>query len=155
MIEPSTLQKYSLFGGLLEDQIERILPLMDQAAYEPGDDIIVEGELNDRIRFILEGRVAVVKGGIVLSEFGPGDFFGEMEVLDVMPSAATIKALSTVQVISISNRSLREVYKLDIKSFSLIIMNLARDLSRRLRRMDERAVDTGAASGRTNTAYHG
>jgi CRP-like cAMP-binding protein len=114
---------------------------MEQAAYEPGDDIIVEGERNDRIRFILEGRVAVVKGGIVLSEFGAGDFFGEMEVLDVMPSVATIKALSAVQVISISNKSLREVYKLDIKSFSLIIMNLARDLSRRLRRMDERAVN--------------
>jgi CRP-like cAMP-binding protein len=141
MVEPSALQKYSLFGGLLEDQIERILPLMEQEDYEPGDDIIVEGERNDRIRFILEGRVAVVKGGIVLSEFGTGDFFGEMEVLDVMPSAATIKSLSTVQVISISNKSLREVYKLDIKSFSLIIMNLARDLSRRLRRMDERAVN--------------
>jgi CRP-like cAMP-binding protein len=141
MVESSALQKYSLFGGLLEDQIARILPLMEQESYGPGDDIIVEGERNDRIRFIMEGRVAVVKEGVVLSEFGEGDFFGEMEVLDVMPSAATIKALGSVNVISISNRSLREVYKIDIKSFSLIIMNLARDLSRRLRRMDEKAVD--------------
>jgi CRP-like cAMP-binding protein len=143
MVEPSVLQKYSLFGGLLEEQIERILPLMVQESYAPGDDIIVEEERNDRIRFILEGRVAVVKEGIVLSEFGVGDFFGEMEVLDVMPSAATIKSLSTVKIISISNKSLREVYKIDIKSFSLILMNLARDLSRRLRRMDERAVNGG------------
>ncbi|MDR0623974.1 MAG: cyclic nucleotide-binding domain-containing protein [Treponema sp.] len=142
MVESSALQKYSLFGGLLEDQIGRILPLMEQESYEPGDDIIVEGERNDRIRFIMEGRVAVMKGGIVLSEFGEGDFFGEMEVLDVMPSAATIKSLSAVKVISISNKSLREVYKIDIKSFSLIIMNLARDLSRRLRRMDEKAVNS-------------
>jgi CRP-like cAMP-binding protein len=142
MVESSALQKYSLFGGLLEDQIGRILPLMVQESYGPGDDIIVEGERNDRIRFIMEGRVAVVKGGVVLSEFGEGDFFGEMEVLDVMPSAATIKSLSAVKVISLSNKSLREVYKIDIKSFSLIIMNLARDLSRRLRRMDERAVDS-------------
>jgi CRP-like cAMP-binding protein len=143
MVESVALQKYSLFGGLLEDQIERIIPLMEQASYEPGEDIIVEGERNDRIRFILEGRVAVVKEGIVLSEFGEGDFFGEMEVLDIMVSVATIKSLSTVKVISISNKALREVYKIDIKSFSLIIMNLARDLSRRLRRMDERAVNTG------------
>jgi hypothetical protein len=42
---------------------------------------------------------------------------------------------------SISNKSLREIYKIDLKSFSLIIMNLARDLSRRLRRMNERATD--------------
>jgi CRP-like cAMP-binding protein len=64
-----------------------------------------------------------------------------MEVLDVMPSAATIKTLANTRVASISNRNLREIYKADIKSFSLIIMNLARDLSRRLRRMDERAAE--------------
>jgi CRP-like cAMP-binding protein len=141
MVLPLTLQKYSLFGGLLPAQIERILPLMEQESYEPGDDIIVEGTPNDKIRFILDGRVAVVKKGIILSEFGEGDAFGEMEVLDVMPSAATIKALATTTVMSISNRTLREIYKVDVKTFSLIIMNLARDLSRRLRRMDERVAD--------------
>jgi CRP-like cAMP-binding protein len=139
MVETTRLQKYSLFGGLLEDQIERIKPLMEPESYEPGDDIIVEGERNDRIRFLLEGKVAVVKRGVVLSEFGEGDTFGEMEVLDVMPSAATIKALSHVKVVSISNKSLREIYRIDVKSFSLMIMNLARDLSRRLRKMDDKA----------------
>ncbi|MDR0878419.1 MAG: cyclic nucleotide-binding domain-containing protein [Treponema sp.] len=139
MIDSSALQRYSLFGGLLEEQIERILPLMEQKKYTNGDDIIVEGQPNGYISFILEGRSAVIKGGVVLSEIGEGEAFGEMEVLEVMPSAATIKALSDVTVMSISNKSLREIYKIDIKTFSLIIMNLARDLSRRLRRMDERA----------------
>jgi CRP-like cAMP-binding protein len=139
MVETTRLQKYSLFGGLLEDQIDRIKSLMEPENYEPGDDIIVEGTRNDRIRFLLEGRVAVVKRGVVLSEFGEGDTFGEMEVLDVMPSAATIKALEHVKLVSISNKSLREIYRIDIKSFSLMIMNLARDLSRRLRKMDEKA----------------
>jgi CRP-like cAMP-binding protein len=140
MVESSSLQKYSLFGGLLEDQINRIRPLMEQESYESGVDIIVEGTPNDKIRFILEGRVAVLKGKIILSEFGEGDAFGEMEVLDVMPSVATIKALTPTKVMSISNRALREIYSIDAKSFSLMIMNLARDLSRRLRRMDERVV---------------
>jgi CRP-like cAMP-binding protein len=139
MVESSTLQKYSLFGGLLGDQIDRIRPLMERESYEPGDDIILEGTRNDRIRFILSGRVAVVKSGIILSEFKEGDTFGEMEVLDVMPSVATIKALTVTTVMSISNKTLREIYKTDTKVFALIIMNLARDLSRRLRRMDERA----------------
>ncbi|MDR2029096.1 MAG: cyclic nucleotide-binding domain-containing protein [Treponema sp.] len=144
MVESSSLQKYSLFGGLLTDQIDQIRPLMEQESYESGADIIVEGTPNDKIRFILEGRVAVLKGDIILSEFGEGDAFGEMEVLDVMPSVATIRALSATRVMSISNRALREIYKTDAKSFSLMIMNLARDLSRRLRRMDERAVSTVA-----------
>jgi CRP-like cAMP-binding protein len=137
-MEPSALQKYSLFGGFLTDQIEGILPLLDEESYGEGDEIIIEGTPNDKIRFILEGRVVVVKQGIVLYEFSEGDAFGEMEVLDVMPSAATIKALTPLRVMSISNRALREIYKIDLKTFSLLIMNLARDLSRRLRYMDER-----------------
>jgi CRP-like cAMP-binding protein len=141
MVESAAFQKYSLFGGLLDEQIDLIRPLMEQENYAAGDSIIVEGERNDRVWFILEGRVAVLKGGLALAEFGEGDFFGEMEVLDVMPSAASAKALSAVRVMSISNKTLREIYKLDIKTFSLIIMNLARDLSRRLRRMDDRAIE--------------
>jgi CRP-like cAMP-binding protein len=141
MIEVSLLQKYSLFGGLMEDQIKQILPLMEKERYNSGDNIIVEGQPNDRIRFILEGRVAVVKHDVTLFEFADGDAFGEMEVLDVMPSAATIKALSDTQVMSISNKGLRDIYKADIHSFSLIIMNLARDLSRRLRHMNDKVVE--------------
>jgi CRP-like cAMP-binding protein len=125
----------------MEDQIKQILPLMEKETYNSGGNIIVEGDPNDRIRFILEGRVAVIKHGLTLSEFAEGDVFGEMEVLDVMPSAATIKALSNTQVMSISNKGLRDIYKLDVHLFSIIIMNLARDLSRRLRHMNDKAVE--------------
>jgi CRP-like cAMP-binding protein len=139
MIESSALRQYSLFGGLLEDQIDTIIPLMEQESYNAGDAIITEGSPNDKIRFIIEGSVAAIKQGLTLFNFKEGDIFGEMEVLDVMPSVATIKALTPTKVMSISNRNLRQIYKNDIKAFALIIMNLARDISRRLRKMDERA----------------
>jgi len=122
----------------MEEQIEKILPLMELENFNTDTVIISEGKPNDRIYFVLEGQVAVTKGDFILSRFGEGEAFGEMEVLDVMPAIATIKALSHVTVMSMSNKSLREIYKIDVKSFSLMIMNLARDLSRRLRRMDER-----------------
>jgi CRP-like cAMP-binding protein len=140
MIKSSALQKYSLFGGLLEEQIDQILPLMEQENYEAGDNIITEGETNDKIRFILSGRVAVVKNHVTLFEFKEGDAFGEMEVLDVMPSAANNVALEPTRVMSISNRAFRSIYKIDIKAFSLMLMNLARDLSRRLRVMNDMVV---------------
>jgi CRP-like cAMP-binding protein len=138
MVRPEMLQKYALFGGLLEEQIEKIIPLMQQEKYEPEEYIISEGKPNDKIYFLMEGHVLVTKKEIELSHFGEGEAFGEMEVLDVMPAIASIKALSPVSAMSISNKALREIYKLDIKTFSLIIMNLARDLSRRLRKMDEK-----------------
>ena len=138
MVKPETLSKYSLFGGLLEEQIESIMPLMEKENFEPEDFIITEGKPNDKIYFLIEGQVAVSKGDTALSRFGEGEAFGEMEVLDVMPAIASIRALSKVTVMSISNKSLREIYKIDVKIFSLMIMNLARDLSRRLRKMDEK-----------------
>ena len=142
MIDFSTLQKYSLFGGILEDQISRIFPLMEQKMYQAGDNILTEGDHNDRIYFMLEGCAEVRKNGVPLAEFKAGDTFGEMEILDVMPTAATIRALTAVSVIILSNKALHEVYKTDLPAFSMIVMNLARDLSRRLRRMDEKTVLT-------------
>ncbi|MDR0487721.1 MAG: cyclic nucleotide-binding domain-containing protein [Treponema sp.] len=138
MVNSKTLQKYSIFGGLLEEQIESILPLMGQESYGADTEIITEGKPNDKIYFLMEGEAAVIKGGAVIFRVVEGEIFGEMEVLDIMPSAATVKTLSPVTVMSISNKNLREIYRMDIKIFSLIVMNLARDISRRLRRMDEK-----------------
>jgi len=141
MIEVKILRKYSLFGGLLEEQIEKVIPLMAEENYSPGDVIIVEGSPNDKIVFILEGRVSVIKGSKVIYDLSEGNTFGEMEVLDVMPCAASIKAVTEVKAMSISMKSLREIYQIDIKMFSLFLMNLARDLSRRLRIANDIMVD--------------
>ena len=141
MLETKTLLKYSLFGGLFEEQMEKIMPLMVEEKYEPGDTIITEGIPNDKILFIAEGRVSILRGGKLIYDLAEGNTFGEMEVLDVMPSAATIKAVTEVTVMSISNIALREIYKTDIKCFSLLLMNLARDLSRRLRVANEIMVE--------------
>jgi CRP-like cAMP-binding protein len=137
MIEPSELRKYSLFGGLMQEQIDGIFPLMKHESYEAGKDIITEGEKNGRVLFIVSGSVAVVKNGLILTEFKEGDTVGEMEVMDMMPSAATVRALEQVEVATISNVDFHEIYKQDAKAFALIVMNLARDLSRRLRKMDD------------------
>jgi len=137
MVSAKMLQKYSLFGGLTEEQIEQIIPLMEDEYYSPGDVILLEGTPNDKILFMLEGRVSIIKGKTIIYDLAEGNTFGEMEVLDVMPCAATVKAVTDVNVISISNKSFHEIYKNDIKSFSLLLMNLARDVSRRLRVANE------------------
>lgn len=139
MNEALILRKYAFFGGLSDEQIDMVRSLMEEEYYKNGDAIILEGSQNDKLHFILEGKATASKGGVELIEFKAGDTFGEMEILDVMPSAATILALSDTKILSLSHRSLHKLSRLDIKTFSLIIMNLARDLSRRLRRMDEKA----------------
>jgi len=139
MIDTNALQKYSLFGGVLPEQIDRIKPLFSYARYDAGDMPMREGDPNDKIFFIVGGRVSVSKQGITIAELGEGATFGEMELIAVMPRIATISALAPLEVVTISNRALYEISKVDLKTFSLLVMNLARDLSRRLRRMDELA----------------
>ena len=122
----------------MEEQIENIIPLMVREEFNPNDMIITEGKSNDKVYFIIRGQVSVTKKEIALSRFSEGEAFGEMEVLDVMPAVASIKAMTPVTVMTISNKALRAIYNIDVKTFSLIVMNLARDLSRRLRKMDEK-----------------
>jgi CRP-like cAMP-binding protein len=141
MIDSSVLRKASLFDGLEQDQIDFILPLIIHEVFEAGADIIVEGKNSDRLRFILEGRVAVVKKGIILMELGEGAVFGEMEVLDIGPVEATVKALMPTKVMALSIDALGEIYETDLKIYSFMLTNLARDLSRRLRRMDDKATN--------------
>ncbi|GBU28830.1 cyclic nucleotide-binding protein [Treponema sp. R8-4-B8] len=138
MVQPEILLKYSLFGGLLKEQVEAIIPLMQEEKYDPDVYIITEGSPNDKIFFIIEGQVSVSKKDVELSRFSEGEAFGEMEVLDIMPAIASIKTISQATVMTISNKALREIYKMDIKVFALIIMNLARDVCRRLCKTDEK-----------------
>jgi CRP-like cAMP-binding protein len=141
MIDINTLQKYSLFGGVTSEQIEKIKSLLGSGHFEAGECPQVEGQPNDKIYFILSGEVDIIKQGVVIARLKEGETFGEMELLDIMPSIATVRAATPLEVVMISNRALYDISKLDLKIFSMVVMNLARDLSRRLRRMDELACE--------------
>jgi CRP-like cAMP-binding protein len=148
MINEKSLQKFSFFGGILEEQLNKFLPLMAEEQYSPGDEIMVEGTPNDKIQLIIEGKVSIIRKETTIYDMAEGNTFGEMEVLDVMSCAATIKAVTDVTVLSISNTSLRQIYQNDIKSYALLLMNIARNLSRRLRVADDIIIN-----GKTYQAY--
>ena len=137
MMNPSVLGQYSLFHGLEQNEINNILPLMDYEVFDVGTTIIEEGTRNDRLRLILEGQVSVVKGGVILAKHGEGDVFGEMEVLDIMPADTSIKTLTTTRVIALSIDALGDIYEDNLKIYSFLVTNLAKDLSRRLRHMNK------------------
>jgi CRP-like cAMP-binding protein len=158
MIGLKFLQSHSLFGGLTDEQIARIRTLLEEEHFPRGTDIVTEGQPNDRLYFIYEGAVEVLKkGGSEHEEFEPiaglgiGDAFGEMEFIDIQPCAATVRALEDVSTLTLSNRSLYQIYKWDLKAYAILIMNMAREISRRLRQMDA-VVATSLYSAAENTA---
>ncbi len=148
MDEISFLQAHSLFGGLTDEEVGKILPLMEEEVYSGGDVILREGNINDKLYFIYKGSVEVLKyvekGGRGeekrLNVLHTGDTFGEMEIIDIQPCEATVKALESTTVLVISNKNLYKISKMNLKTYTLIIMNLARDISRRLRMMDRELI---------------
>lgn len=141
MNDSSILWRYSLFDGLEREEVDRVINLMDKVTFEPGVDIVVEGGSNNKIHFIVEGHVIVYKGGLDLMELHEGSIFGEMEVLEVLPVEATIRTVTTTKVMTLSVDALGEIYESDLKIYSFIIMNLARDLARRVRRLNVRMLN--------------
>ena len=131
------LQSHSLFGGLSNEEMEKILPFMKKKVYGKDELILEEGQVNDRLFFIYRGSVEIIKRARRITSLKTGDTFGEMEVIDIQPCIASVKTLEPTTVLTLSSVDLYKISKMNLKTFTLIIMNLAREISRRLRRMDE------------------
>lgn len=143
MVDLSSLHDHSLFGGLTEDQISSVRHFFVLEEFYEGEFIEREGEPGDRIYFIIEGEVEILKKVVAsgklscIFRFSEGDVFGEMELIDVQPCVASVRALMPTKALTLTNKGLYQISKYDLKVFSLMIMNLARDISRRLRKADE------------------
>lgn len=151
MIESKALKKYSLFGGLDNTQLGYVYKMLKEEDYAPGEKILKEGEVNSKVFFIQNGDVRIDKFKCPeagekkgeceithIADLHTGDTFGEMELIDIQPCAATVTAATEVHLLTLSNVDLHNLEKLDLKAFTLMIMNLAREISRRLRVMDSK-----------------
>ncbi len=143
MDPPSTdeLAEVGLFGGLdasvLEDFVQKLPILM----LSPGDVVFREGEPGRELYVLLGGEMEVIKSSKAQREtrvamLGPGDWFGEMSILDVLPRSATVRALAPTRVIKMSAHDLDALYRRDVKAYAIIVLNIAREMSRRLRVAD-------------------
>jgi len=144
MVTIEFLKTHALFGGIQDSELEKIRAIMEEAHFSEGEIIIKEGEIGDRLYFIFKGSVEVLKKAGTheeeawepIAKLGEGDTFGEMELIDVQPRAATVKALEQTSALVLTNKDLYLIEKHSLKTFTIIIMNLAREISRRLRKMD-------------------
>jgi CRP-like cAMP-binding protein len=110
--------------------------------------------------FVLEsGEVAVLKRWegrqYLLGHLREGDCFGEMALLDLFPRSASVRAVADCAAIELSTASLFSLYETDLEQFALVQMNIARELSRRLRAADERRflAHVGAPSTEPETPF--
>lgn len=141
-VDLDRLREIGLFGGLDDVTLGifcKELPLDDVAV---GTRIVHEGEQAREMFVVLEGELEVLKrtpsgGDVRVAMLGPGSWFGEMSILDVQPRSASVRALAPSRILRLSAENVdKHLYRRDLKSYALFIMNVARELSRRLRVTD-------------------
>jgi CRP-like cAMP-binding protein len=117
------LSRVPLFETLSKAHLGRLAALAEEAAYNAGRVIVKKDDPGRAFYVIVEGTAKVVKGKIVTARseatLGPGDFFGELSLLDGEPRSATVVAASALSVVRIERtpfrRLLREEPDLAIK----------------------------------------
>ena len=154
------LQRVPVFGALREDSLEFLLGLATTRAVPAGGTFFREGDPADAMYVLEAGRVVVEKGWrgrvVELRRLGPGDCFGEMALMDLFPRSASIRALDDCRAITLTPGALYRLFERDPEQFTLIQMNIGREVCRRLRAADEmlfRARMGEAAD--TDTAFRG
>jgi len=144
MHEPVTaaeLSEIGLFGALSEPILEHLAASLHLATPGPGHVVFREGDAATEMYVVLNGEFEVLKRskrGIDarVAMLGAGDWFGEMSILDVHPRSATVRALAPSRVLVITAGDLDAMYRRDVRAYALLVLNVARELSRRLRVAD-------------------
>ena len=121
-----------LFSGVSKRHLRVIAKLAWRVDHAPGEIIVQAGDRGNSMYLMLEGRARVVGKSRVLR---PGDFFGEMALIDGGPRSATIIAASQVRVMMVQRRAFLKVLEQN-PQIGLAIMET---LAQRVRRL-ERAV---------------
>jgi CRP-like cAMP-binding protein len=135
------LQRMPIFGAIGQQSLEFLVGQAGTAQVGAGDSFFREGEVGDTMYVLESGRAEVIRSWqgreLRLHALGPGDCFGEMALLDLSPRSASVRALEPSSAMRISAADLYALFERDAEQFALIQMNLAREMSRRLRRTDE------------------
>lgn len=143
------LQGMPIFGGIRAETLDALLAECPIVAVRCGDYFFHEDERGDCM-FVLEaGRAAVLKSwhgaDYPLQTLEAGDCFGEMAVMDLGPRTASVRALTDCRAIRIAAGNLHAIYARDLKQFTLIQMNMGREVCRRLRQANERLFSVSMA----------
>jgi CRP-like cAMP-binding protein len=135
------LRNIGLFGAMADAPLSFLVQRLTVVLPSPGDYVFREGDPATHMFVVIGGEMEVLKqshAGVEarVAMLGPGDWFGEMSILDVQPRSASVRALAPSRLLRIGAEDLDALYRHDLKAYSLIILNVARELSRRLRVAD-------------------
>lgn len=136
---PPPLDAFVLLRGLDTTEIEALRQILRLRAYRAGDVIVTEGDRDDTVFLLVRGEVSVVVRRHSgedkrLATFSAGMSFGEMALLETWPRSATVSADTDVECLTLQKSDLVCLWAERPHIRTMLMENLAYDLSRKLRR---------------------
>jgi len=127
------LSSVSLFGRCDRRDLRKIARHVVVSSPGPGVELVVEGEEGNALYVMLEGAARVYVGDEVVAELGPGDYFGELALLDSAPRAATVVTSSQSEVAVLGAR----IFNVLLREAPQLSTELLAHLARQLRLANE------------------
>jgi CRP-like cAMP-binding protein len=139
------------FGGLSDASLDLLVSMLVERRFDLGASIVAEGEPGRSMYIVHSGELVVSKiaesGRVIrMTRLGPGDFFGEMTLIEPQNRSATVVAETSTVLYELTASNLYAYYKADIHAYVMVMQNINRELCRRLRRADNRIAKLADAS---------
>ncbi|MCU0453242.1 MAG: Crp/Fnr family transcriptional regulator [Bacteroidetes bacterium] len=131
------LRNVPIFAELEDKDLQKIVRLGTRQKYKKGNIVVLEQESGAALFVIISGKVKVVRMDedgreVILSMFGPGEFFGEMSLLDGMARSASVVATVKSELFMIHRRDFLEL----LHEYPSVAISLLAELAMRLRKAD-------------------
>jgi len=126
------LEKVPLFRDCSSEVLDQLADATAEFEFTADSPIVQQGQVGNGLYIIVAGGARIVAGSDELARFGPGDFFGELSVIDQQPRAASAYAVGDTACLALASWDLVAVLERD----SRLAMNLLKELAGRLRDTD-------------------
>lgn len=134
------------FGGVNEQTLARLAAMLVARRFGKGETVFREGDQGRSMYIVRAGELVASRRGdsghhVRLVRFGRGDFFGDTSLIAMQARSATVVAESEAELLELTNQDLYRLYKDDVESYVLILMNVNRELCRRITKADCRLTE--------------
>ena len=101
------LKSVPFFSGLSKRELDAVAREVDELDFPAGRVLIRQGEFGHEFFVLVDGTAEVLQDDAVIAQMGPGDFFGELALLDEERRTATVRATSPMRVLVMTRQSFR------------------------------------------------
>ena len=108
-MDASRLKSIPIFEEVGDEELAQVAPFATEESVDAGRELVREGDFSYEFMAIEEGEAEVTRGGEHVADLGPGDFFGEMGLLERTLRNATVTAKTPMRLVTLSGWDLRRV----------------------------------------------